>query len=87
MLTVQQKVDIRKCMASFFCGILQGNIRNKTTCHQYFIIDVVVLISFLLLGNYVLNYLGSRPKLLPFVRQALIQVHKYIQSLEVAGFT
>ena len=32
------------------------------------------VLVFLLLGNYVLNYLGSRPKLIPFVRQALIQV-------------
>ncbi|CAB3987622.1 exportin-7-like, partial, partial [Paramuricea clavata] len=31
--------------------------------------------------NYVLNYLGSRPKLLPFVRQALIQLLARITKL------
>lgn len=37
--------------------------------------------SFILTGNYVLNYLATRPKLAAFVTQALIQLYARITKL------
>jgi len=54
--------------------------------HEYFLAQIMFcifsiyminnLLSFIFQGNYILNYLATRPKLVHYVLQALVQVKK-----------
>lgn len=68
-LPLEQRIDIREYLVSI-AGL------KKSYC-DYSVCDEVFIVT----GNYVLNYLATRPKLAAFVTQALIQLYARITKL------
>ncbi|XP_077799255.1 exportin-7 isoform X2 [Macaca mulatta] len=70
-LPLEQRIDIRKW--KIFCSVLKKI--------SFLLCGLVLFVVFFLIGNYVLNYLATRPKLATFVTQALIQLYARITKL------